>query len=252
MIVFYFIHSLLAFILTIIMSFIFIILGWWFLLLPKYKRFRLFEYLIAYPWIFLFQRVFLFMRIKIIGKKNVDRKRTTFYICNHQSWLDVPVFLRYSHAIGVSKKEVRRIFLVGVLILMSGGVILLDRKEQASRLATIKKIINVFKKGFSIYLFPEGTRSRDGKLLKPNTSIIRLCYKLNIPVVPSALEGTRDVLPRKRIYFKCFKKVIVKFTPPLYPKDYNSEQEFADACWGKVKETHESILKEYFPYKLTV
>jgi 1-acyl-sn-glycerol-3-phosphate acyltransferase len=110
--------------------------------------------------------------------------------------------------------------------------------------------MNVFKQGYSVILYPEGTRSRDGKLLKPNLAIIRLCYKSGIPVVSCAIEGTRDILPRNRIYFKIFKKIVLKFNKPLYPKDFKSEEEFTKECWGRVKSTRDEIIKEHFPKKI--
>ena len=83
-----------------------------------------------------------------------------------------------------------------------------------------------------------------------NTAIIKLCYKLNIPIVTAAVEGTRDILPRYGKYFKFLQKVVLKFNHPLYPKDFINEDDYAFACWEKVKSTHNDILKEFFPEKV--
>lgn len=243
-----FFFTIIISILTLIMSLLFVVTCCFFLFLPKYKRFKLFDNLIVCPWTFIFNRLLLGIRFKLFGLEYVDIKRTTLYICNHQSWVDIPVVNKYSHAISLSKKQVRRLPLVGVLIIYAGPIIV-DRDDQSSRLSSLKEIINVLKKGYSLLVFPEGTRSNDGKLNKPNTALIKLCYKLKIPVVGAAVEGTRDILPRKRLYFKFFQKVILKFNPPLYPKDFENEDEFATKCWDNVKDTHNSILKEYFPEK---
>lgn len=241
---------MLVVILTFILSLFFVSTAWFFVFFPKYYRARIFEFFVSFPWIFIVLRIFLGVRLKIIGKKNVDRKRTTLYICNHQSWVDVPVLFRYSHAVGVSKKEIRRIPLVGVLMLYSGSIIIVDRDKKKSRLTSVKEIMRVLKNGFSIFLFPEGTRSRDGKILKANLAITRLCYKLNIPVIPASIEGTRNILPRNRIYLKFLQKVILKFNSPIFPNDYHTDDEFADSCWKRVKSSHQEILKKYFPEKI--
>ncbi len=250
MIIIYSLYSIIIAILTLMFSFIYVSTCWWFLFLPKYKRLKLFTLILANPWIFFVNNLMLLMRIRVIGKENVDIKRTTLYICNHQSWIDVPILFKYSHAVGVSKIQVTNLPLVGFLILYSGGVIFLNREDQSSRISIIKEIMRVFKKGFSVFLFPEGTRSKDGKLLKPNTALIKLCYKLNIPVVPMALEGTREILPRNRIYLKFFKKVILKINSPLFPKDYKNEQDFAEKSWKILEESHDEIIKEYFIKKI--
>jgi 1-acyl-sn-glycerol-3-phosphate acyltransferase len=246
--VIYFFYSLLVTILTLSMSLIYVVTCWWFLILPKYKRFKLFYIIVMIPWTFVFNRLLLAMRIKLLGLENVDQKRTTLYICNHQSWVDIPVIFRYCRTTGISKKQVLFLPLIGQLIYYA-SVILVDRGDQKSRLHIVKVLIEVFRKGVSIVLFPEGTRSRDGRLLKPNNAVAKLCFKMNIPVVPIAIEGTNDILPRKRLYLKFLQRVVVKMNPPVIPKDFKDEEEFADACWNKVIESHESILKEYFPSK---
>lgn len=245
----YYIYTLIVTILTLIMSLFFVVTFWFFLFFPKYKRFKYFDCLIMCPWTFVFDRLLLGIRLKLFGLENIDVKRTTLYICNHQSWLDIPVANKYTHTISLSKKQVRRLPLIGLLIMYAGPIIV-DRDDRSSRLGSLKEIINVFKKGYSLTLFPEGTRSRDGKLITPNTAIIKVCYKLNIPVVAAAIEGTRDILPRNRFYLKFLQKVVLRFNSPIYPKDHKNEDEFVTKCWNKVKDTHYGILKEFFQEKL--
>ncbi len=251
MIIIYFLYSTIAALLTFLMSLFFILTCWWVLFIPLHKRLNIFCNIVAMPWIFLFLKVFLFVKLKVIGKENIDIKRRSLYICNHQSWVDIPVFYGYTKACGVSKKEVKYIPLIGLLIIYSGGAIFLDRKKQASRIAIIKEIIRLFRLNVSIFLFPEGTRSRDGRLLRANKAIIKLCYKLKIPVIPTALEGTRDILPRNRLYLKPFKNVVLQFNSPINPETFASEEDFSEECWNKVKTTHRNILQEYFPDKFT-
>lgn len=246
MIIIYLIYSCIASLAILLYSLLFVVLFWWYLFIPKHIRFKTFYYFVAVPWIFVVLRIFLLTRLKIIGKKNVDPKRTTLYICNHQSWVDVPIIIRYSRSTGVSKKEVVGLPLVGALILYAGAI-LVDRVDNSSRIGIIKELISVFKKNISITLFPEGTRSKDGKLLTPNKAVIKLCYKLNVSVVPVAVEGTKEILPKGRIYFKFFQKAIMQFSEPVFPKDFKNEEEFSDHCWNKVIETHNSIIKKYFP-----
>lgn len=245
----YYLYSIMVILSTSLLSLFYIVTCWWFLFLPKYKRYKLFDFLVVYPWVSIVNNIFLGMRLKLIGSEYIDIKRTTMYICNHQSWLDIPVVIKQTHTICLSKKQVRRMPLVGLLIVFAGPIIV-DRDDQSSRISSVKEIISVFKKGYSLALFPEGTRSMDGKLIKPNTAMIKLCYKLNIPVVSTAVEGTRDVLPRNRLYMKFLQKVVLKFNPPIYPEDFNNEENFVNACWDKVKETHNDILMNFFPERI--
>ncbi len=146
MIFVYYLYSAIISILTLILSLFYVVTCWWFLFLPKYKRYKYFDFLIVSSWTFIVNHLFLGMRIKCIGLENIDIKRTTMYICNHQSWLDIPVVIRYTHTICLSKKQVRRLPLVGLLIIYAGPIIV-DRDDQASRISSVKEIIGVFKKG---------------------------------------------------------------------------------------------------------
>jgi 1-acyl-sn-glycerol-3-phosphate acyltransferase len=126
------------------------------------------------------------------------------------------------------------------------GTIFIDRSKTSARIALIKESTNVFKKGYSICLLPEGTRSIDGNLLEPNMALIKLCYKLGVSVVPAAIQGSIDVMRKHEHFFNPFKKIVLKYNPPVFPKDYENIDSFTDACWEKVKTTHEELKRDYF------
>ncbi len=226
-----------------IISIFFSIVDCWLLLIPEDRRYYTADKFLIIPWTILVNNL-IGIRMKIIGKEYVDRKRTTLYICNHQSWVDIPTFLRYSRAPTVAKKEVRKIPFLGLLIIYAGGLFF-DRNDRNGRLSVVRDTMKILKRGDSFCLFPEGTRSKNGELLEPNLAILKVCYKLGVPVVPSAIEGTRNILERGNYYINLFKKVVLKYNPPLYPKDYKNDEEFANACWDVVKESHNEI-KAYF------
>ena len=209
--IFYYIATVILTILVSIVSVFFIITEWWLLFIPRYKRYKMSDPFLIIPWTIVLNTL-TGLRVKVLNKQYVDKKRTTLYICNHQSWIDIPTLLSSTHASALSKKEV----------------------------------IDMLKKGYSLCVFPEGTRSFDGNLLEPNITLIKLCYKLNVCVVPAAIEGSRNALQKGNYYMKFFQKVVLKYAEPLYPKDFKNDEEFAKACWGKVTETHTEIKTTYF------
>ena len=216
-------------------------------MLPRYKRLNCLILSLTSHGLLHLTTCFL-MKMKLIGLEFVDRKRQQFISATISLGLIFRVVTRYTHTVTLSKKEATYIPFIGVLIKFAGPVIV-DRDDTSSRLKVVKEIIALLKQGYSLTLFPEGTRTKDGKLMEPNNAMVKLCYKLNIPVVAAALEGTRDVLPRNRFYVKCFQKVVLKFNSPLYPKDFKNEEEFSVSCWKKVVDTHNEILENYFPEK---
>lgn len=232
-------------ILTLILSLIFLLLTWWLIFIPRNKRESVARYILIKPWTFIFNHFFLFIRLKVIGKENVNPKRVTLYICNHQSWADIPVVIPKTKASALSKKEVVAIPLVGFLTVLAGGIFF-DRDEQSSRMAIIKELIEFFKGGNSLCYFPEGTRSKDGTLLEPNLALVKLAFRLKISVVPIAVEGTKNVIQKGRIYYKFFQKVVLQFGQPVSPENFNNDTSFANYCWDKVKEIHSEIKNKYF------
>ena len=239
-----FIFACIVGILVLFGSLVFGIINFWIIFFPWYKRYRIADAAFITPWSDFVNKFFLFIKLNVIGKEHVDKKRPTLYICNHQSWIDIQIFIRYSHATAIAKNEVLRIPFVNFLCILAGSLFF-DSKSTNARMIIIKKAIQLFKNGYSLCLFPEGTRSRNGNLLKPNLSLIKLCYKQNIPVVSASIEGTRFVMPRGSILYKFFKKVTLKYTPPIYPENFPDEETFAKECWQRVVNTHDEIIAKY-------
>jgi 1-acyl-sn-glycerol-3-phosphate acyltransferase len=119
-VIFYFIYTWIITVVIFIVSMLFVLISLWMFILPGMKRYKVADYLFVIPWTFIVNNFVLFMRVRIIGKEYRDRNRTTLYICNHQSWADIPILIRYSHATGISKKEVRRIPMIGILAMLGG------------------------------------------------------------------------------------------------------------------------------------
>jgi 1-acyl-sn-glycerol-3-phosphate acyltransferase len=211
------------------------------LLLPRYKRYKYADIMFMTPWGNFMNKILLMMRIKVIGKEFVDRKRPTLYICNHQSWIDIALFIINSHCPAISKKEVKYIPLLGIFTIYAGTVFI-DRTKTSSRFSIIKDVSDLLHNGTSLCLFPEGTRSISGDLLTPNLALLKLCFKQKITVVPAAIDGTRFVLAKHVHYFKPGRKVILKYTPPVNPVNFENAEDFAKACWNEVVKAHSEII----------
>lgn len=96
----------------------------------------------------------------------LDRKRPTIIVCNHQSTYDIPPliwYLRQCHPKFISKKELGKGIPSISYNLRNGGAVLIDRKDKTAALQAIQKFAaNVKANNWSVVIFAEGTRSRDG------------------------------------------------------------------------------------------
>lgn len=137
---------------------------------------------------------FLF-RIEIKGKENIKEIGNSCIIAsNHQSYLD-PILLGYAFPRPLryfSKKDMFSVPFLSFLI-RHLGAIPIDREEMTSM--TMRQGVRVIKEGNYLVIFPEGTRSRTGKLLEPKEGIGFLHYKTGAPIVPVFISGSGRALP---------------------------------------------------------
>lgn len=125
------------------------------------------------------------------------------FIGNHQSLIDVvfvpaivPTTVRM-----VAKKELRKVPFWG-WILSAGGGIMIDRKNPESAIKSIRDGVRALPKGWSIAIFPEGTRSHDGRLKTFKKGAFHIAIESGLPVVPFAIEGAYDMVPKHAVLIR--------------------------------------------------
>jgi len=177
----------------------------------------------------------VFYNLKILGTDNLPKDTNYIVSPNHTHWLDIPLIGRalpkrmYSFA----KKELFENKLIA-LILRSLGGIPVDRKNVST--TSIREAISALKKG-PLLLFPEGTRSKSGKILPGKKGAIYFSTVAKVPIVPAGIVG----LGRKFIHLKRT-RLAVYFGEPFYPykmfnpKDKDYYEKATDYLMEKIKE----------------
>ena len=145
---------------------------------------------------------------------------------NHQSFFDglfVASFIKrrtmrntYFYA---KKKHVNNRFLQ--FMARRNNVIVMDLHNELKE--SIQKMAEVLKRGRNIIIFPEGTRTKDGMMGEFKKTFAILSAELNVPIVPVAISGAYEALPRGKHLPRLFSKINVKFLQPVYPKGYTYE-----------------------------
>jgi 1-acyl-sn-glycerol-3-phosphate acyltransferase len=138
-------------------------------------------------------------RVEVEGTEYLDPRRPTLYASNHQSTIDIPVLfvalpvdLRF-----IAKEQLRWVPLIGWYIQMAGHI-LIDRSNRARAIASLDRAADeIARRHISLIVFPEGTRSEDGRILAFKHGSFGLALKARIPVVPVTLEGSARVMPRR-------------------------------------------------------
>lgn len=135
------------------------------------------------------------IEIDVEGRENLPDSGPAVFIANHQGYADIPVMCavldRFQFGF-VAKEELRRIPLYGKAILDIRSV-LMNRDDTKASVRSIFEGIDLIKKGFSLCIFPEGTRSRSEEMGEFHKGSFKLALKPKVPVIPVSINGTYRV-----------------------------------------------------------
>jgi 1-acyl-sn-glycerol-3-phosphate acyltransferase len=167
------------------------------------------------------------VRLEVQGQENIDPQRPYIFAANHQSQFDIFALLA---AVPVSfswlaKEELFRIPILGAAM-KAADYIPINRANRKSAFASIDEAAMRVRQGASIVIFPEGTRSLDGKLKAFKKGGFFLAIKSSQPVVPVSISGSFRVLAKGS--FRVHRGTIrVHFSPPIATDGLSS----ADKDW---------------------
>jgi 1-acyl-sn-glycerol-3-phosphate acyltransferase len=139
------------------------------------------------------------------------------YMSNHQSHLDIPMLYASLPAGTIrmlAKTELFQIPIWGRGI-RAAEFIEVDRSNSARARESIAYAARLVREGVSIYLAPEGTRSRDGSIGRLKKGGFHLAMETGAPIVPVAVRGTIDILPRGRKSMRTGRRVEVTIGEPI-------------------------------------
>lgn len=165
-------------------------------------------------WSICWLTVKIFGRMKSHNSENVPRKGGVILAPNHVSFIDPPAVgsgINFRSVHFMAKIELFKIPVLGFLIRAVGAF---PVKQHTADRAAIRQALDYLKKGELVCIFPEGTRSPDGKLTEAQPGLGMVALKARVPVVPAALIGTDKMLPRHSIFFH-FAKVRIVYGKPL-------------------------------------
>ena len=167
------------------------------------------------------------IRVRVEGQDNLDPSQTYIFIGNHTSQTDIWTFQGYiPHDFRwIAKKELFAIPLFGPAM-KAVGFISIDRSRGRQALQSLNDAAARVADGASVLIFPEGTRSTDGRLHPFKTGAILLAIKAGVPVVPVGFNGTFQVLPRGRLLARGG-DVVLRIGTPLPTKDFKAKDKRA-------------------------
>jgi 1-acyl-sn-glycerol-3-phosphate acyltransferase len=181
--------------------------------------------------------------MEVRGVENIPKENCVF-VANHQAIFDGFALLAYiDKPFGfIAKKEIRKIPLVNGW-LKSIGSIYIDRKSPRQSIKTIGEAVDKIKGGYSIMIFPEGTRSLKSKMNSFKKGSMRLAIKSEVAIVPITIDGTYNVLEvGRKVIGNKVKMVVHK---PIYVNALCKEeqQDLAQYVQNIIEEELNNICK---------
>ncbi|MBI2027863.1 MAG: 1-acyl-sn-glycerol-3-phosphate acyltransferase [Deltaproteobacteria bacterium] len=154
-----------------------------------------------------FSKVMLWVlriRLKVHGKNFLHQIKPAIFIGNHQSMLDLFIFpaLLPNKTFGIGKKELLRYPFLGWIVALTGQVTV-DRSNHFRAMRSMQKVNDrIKKKGYSVFLCPEGTRSYTAKLLPFKKGAFYLAMQTRLPIVPIVVLNAYQFLPKGTLNLK--------------------------------------------------
>lgn len=178
------------------------------------------------------------VRIKVEGVDNVPADTPVVFMANHESWIDIPVLLVAipGQVRFLAKKNLFSVPFLG-WAMSAMGFIPVDRKNRRTAVKSFEEAAARIKAGRSVLVFPEETRTRDGRLLPFQRGGFLIAMKADLPIVPIGLDGPRRLLP-KFSYLLRPGTVTVRFGPavPTAGRSVTAKDELIDAVRAAVNE----------------
>ena len=166
------------------------------------------------------------MRVKVKGRENIDKDTSYVFVANHQGAFDIWAIYGYlDHNFKwLMKKGLEKIFMVGYACKRSGHIFVDDSNIRAIK-QTIEDSEKTLRGGMSLVIFPEGSRSWNGKMSPFKRGAFMLAPEFRLPVVPLTIDGSFKAMPRFT-YNMTPTTITLTIHPPIYPgeKGFNTRQ----------------------------
>jgi len=138
--------------------------------------------------------------VRVNGLSNIEPDKSYVYMANHQSNFDIPVLLGYLPVQfrWLAKAELFKIPVFG-RAMRGAGYVKIDRFNQESAFESINEAAQKMKNGVSVMIFPEGTRSKNGRIRPFKKGGFVMAVDSGVPIVPVIIRGTWPIMAKSSL-----------------------------------------------------
>ncbi|GHT20063.1 1-acyl-sn-glycerol-3-phosphate acyltransferase [Bacteroidia bacterium] len=162
-----------------------------------------------------------FCPVTVTGRAHLDPRQSYIFVANHQSAFDI--WLIFAH-LGVPikwmmKQSLRKMFIVGKAC-ESAGFIFVDNSSPRGIEKTIRFAKEKLQHGNSVVVFPEGSRTPDGRMQKFKKGAFQIAVDLQLPIVPLTINGAFEVMSKHTVRIRPH-RMELHIHPPIPPQTIN-------------------------------
>jgi 1-acyl-sn-glycerol-3-phosphate acyltransferase len=153
--------------------------------------------------------------VRVSGAEHIEAGKVYVIVSNHQSMADIPVLTHVRvDAKWMAKASLFRTPVIGWMLRMAGDIPV-ERADRRQAAQALLKCARHLRQGCSLLFFPEGTRSPDGRVLPFQKGPFHLAAREGVPVVPIAVHGSGNALPRGTWLFGGSHRIRVRVLEPV-------------------------------------
>ena len=163
-------------------------------------------------------------KVTVIGAENVPLDRAVLFVSNHQGSFDIPILLG---CIDKPKAFIAKVEMLKMPIICTWmkqmNCVFLDRHDLRQSLQVMNEAAEYLKKGYSMAVFPEGTRSKGKTIGEFKAGSLRIAKKANVPIVPVTIKGSFKLMEQNGFIIKPAEVEIV-ISEPIETFDLTKEE----------------------------
>lgn len=174
-------------------------------------------------------------KVEMRGMDKIDPNGTYIFMSNHVSNLDGAILgARIPRRTSIlAKKELWRLPIIGWTFTLA-SIVPVERDNREAAVQSVKRAGEVMRQGINMMVYPEGTRSLDGRLLPFKKGPFHLAMETGFPIVPVTMVGTFEMMPKGKFASKGGTAIMILHSP-IDPKQYSSREALTEAVGNAIR-----------------
>jgi 1-acyl-sn-glycerol-3-phosphate acyltransferase len=175
------------------------------------------------------------VKVEVVGSEKLDWGRTYIFMCNHVSNLDPPIVIPIMprRTSVLVKKELFRVPLLGRAMRLA-SLVPVDRSDREAAISSLRFAGDVMRSGISMTIWPEGTRSPDGRLLPFKKGPFYLAMESGVLIVPITVVGTHEIWRKGEFAIHPGTATVI-FHEPIDPAAFSAQEELIEAVRERIR-----------------